>query len=101
MMLYSVSIPLTVYLLYHGQQPLMFIQFFLFHHLVDGIITSLSCFQSIHRIKKDSSSQLTVDEVVDRIFQAADSDGDGDYLFILILMEVMSRFRTRILFFEP
>lgn len=51
--------------------------FSLFHHLVP----SLSTFQSIHRIKKDSGSQLTVDEVVDRIFQAADSDGDGDYLF--------------------
>lgn len=61
--------------------------FFLFRHLVNDIITSLSCFQSIHRIKKDSGSQLTVDEVVDRIFQAADSDGDGDYLFISSLME--------------
>ncbi|XP_003969667.1 guanylyl cyclase-activating protein 2-like [Takifugu rubripes] len=36
-----------------------------------------SIIDSIHRIKKDSGSQLTVDEVVDRIFQAADSDGDG------------------------
>lgn len=36
-------------------------------------------FQSIRRIKKDPDSQLTVDEVVDRIFQAADTDGDGDY----------------------
>ncbi|KAM8762199.1 guanylyl cyclase-activating protein 2-like [Acanthopagrus schlegelii] len=41
-----------------------------------------SIIDSIYRLKKsakkeDFDSQLTVDEVVDRIFQAVDSDGDG------------------------
>lgn len=45
--------------------------------------------QSIHRLKKgtktDSDSHFTVDEVVDRIFQAVDSDGDGKHLVVLLL----------------
>lgn len=44
--------------------------------------------QSVYRIKKgtntETDSNLTVDEVVERIFQAVDSDGDGKHEVMLI-----------------
>lgn len=46
--------------------------------------------QSIYRIKKgtntETDSNLTVDEVVERIFQAVDSDGDGKHKVMLMFV---------------
>lgn len=51
-------------------------------------LSSSFSLQSIYRIKKgtntETDSNLTVDEVVERIFQAVDSDGDGKHKVMLM-----------------